>query len=78
MMDFEEPTSVPDPDTVEEVVGVKVGLAKDGMTKTCLTHEIGFAATVARAGNLSEASKREGHVSRSSFMRLSCIEAEIS
>jgi ABC-type polar amino acid transport system ATPase subunit len=51
VMLFEEPNPAPDPDTVDEVVGVMVGLAKEGMTKMCLTHEMGFAATAARKGN---------------------------
>ena len=44
---FDEPTSALDPEMINEVLDVMVGLAKDGMTMMCVTHEMGFARTVA-------------------------------
>ena len=44
---FDEPTSALDPEMINEVLDVMVGLAKDGMTMMCVTHEMGFAHTVA-------------------------------
>ena len=47
MMLFDEPTSALDPEMVKEVLDTMVGLAEDGMTMLCVTHEMGFARTVA-------------------------------
>ncbi|MBV7427361.1 MULTISPECIES: amino acid ABC transporter ATP-binding protein [unclassified Acidovorax] len=47
VMLFDEPTSALDPEMVGEVLDVMVGLAKDGMTMMCVTHEMGFARKVA-------------------------------
>ena len=47
LMLFDEPTSALDPEMVGEVLDVMVNLAKDGMTMICVTHEMGFARTVA-------------------------------
>jgi glutamate/aspartate transport system ATP-binding protein len=44
---FDEPTSALDPEMVNEVLDVMVQLAKEGMTMMCVTHEMGFARTVA-------------------------------
>jgi polar amino acid transport system ATP-binding protein len=44
---FDEPTSALDPEMVGEVLAVMRGLAKDGMTMMCVTHEMGFAREVA-------------------------------
>jgi glutamate/aspartate transport system ATP-binding protein len=44
---FDEPTSSLDPEMVNEVLDVMVGLAKEGMTMMCVTHEMGFARKVA-------------------------------
>ncbi len=44
---FDEPTSALDPEMVQEVLDVMVGLAREGMTMVCVTHEMGFARTVA-------------------------------
>ena len=44
---FDEPTSALDPEMVSEVLGVMVDLARDGMTMTVVTHEMGFARKVA-------------------------------
>ncbi|MBO6001873.1 MAG: amino acid ABC transporter ATP-binding protein [Mailhella sp.] len=47
LMLFYEPTSAHDPEMVGEVLDVMVSLARDGMTMICVTHEMGFARTVA-------------------------------
>jgi general L-amino acid transport system ATP-binding protein len=47
IMLFDEPTSALDPEMIKEVLDVMVGLAQDGMTMLCVTHEMGFARTVA-------------------------------
>lgn len=47
MMLFDEPTSALDPEMIKEVLDVMVDLAQDGMTMICVTHEMGFARTVA-------------------------------
>ena len=44
---FDEPTSALDPEMVGEVLDVMVKLAEEGMTMVCVTHEMGFARTVA-------------------------------
>jgi general L-amino acid transport system ATP-binding protein len=47
IMLFDEPTSALDPEMIKEVLEVMVGLAEEGMTMLCVTHEMGFARTVA-------------------------------
>jgi len=47
IMLFDEPTSALDPEMVKEVLDTMLGLAEDGMTMLCVTHEMGFARTVA-------------------------------
>jgi general L-amino acid transport system ATP-binding protein len=47
VMLFDEPTSALDPEMIKEVLDVMVGLAREGMTMLCVTHEMGFARTVA-------------------------------
>jgi general L-amino acid transport system ATP-binding protein len=47
IMLFDEPTSALDPEMVKEVLDVMVGLAEEGMTMICVTHEMNFARTVA-------------------------------
>ena len=44
---FDEPTSALDPEMINEVLDVMVELAREGMTMMCVTHEMGFAKTVA-------------------------------
>jgi general L-amino acid transport system ATP-binding protein len=44
---FDEPTSALDPEMIKEVLDTMIGLAEDGMTMICVTHEMGFARTVA-------------------------------
>lgn len=47
IMLFDEPTSALDPEMIKEVLDVIVELAESGMTMLCVTHEMGFAKTVA-------------------------------
>jgi general L-amino acid transport system ATP-binding protein len=47
IMLFDEPTSALDPEMVKEVLDVMIELASGGMTMLCVTHEMGFARTVA-------------------------------
>ena len=44
---FDEPTSALDPEMIKEVLDVMVELAEEGMTMIVVTHEMGFAKTVA-------------------------------
>lgn len=44
---FDEPTSALDPEMIKEVLDVMVELAEAQMTMICVTHEMGFARTVA-------------------------------
>ena len=62
LMLFDEPTSALDPELIGEVLQVMQDLAKEGMTMICVTHEMGFAKSVAseiifmEKGNILEAS----------------------
>ncbi len=47
IMLFDEPTSALDPEMIKEVLDVMIELAETGMTMLCVTHEMGFAKTVA-------------------------------
>jgi general L-amino acid transport system ATP-binding protein len=47
VMLFDEPTSALDPEMIKEVLDVMIELAQEGMTMVCVTHEMGFARTVA-------------------------------
>jgi len=47
IMLFDEPTSALDPEMIKEVLEVMIELAQSGMTMLCVTHEMGFAKTVA-------------------------------
>jgi len=44
---FDEPTSALDPEMIKEVLDVMIQLAEEGMTMLVVTHEMGFAKTVA-------------------------------
>jgi len=65
IMLFDEPTSALDPEMIKEVLDVMVELADEGMTMLCVTHEMGFAKTVADrvifmdAGEIVEENKPE-------------------
>ena len=62
---FDEPTSALDPEMINEVLDVMTELAKEGMTKMVVTHEMGFASRVAHrvvfmdAGEIVEDAKKE-------------------
>ena len=47
VMLFDEPTSALDPEMIGEVLECMIGLANEGMTMICVTHEMGFARSVA-------------------------------
>ncbi|MDB5946490.1 MAG: amino acid transporter ATP-binding protein [Ramlibacter sp.] len=47
IMVFDEPTSALDPEMIKEVLDVMIELAGQGMTMLCVTHEMGFARSVA-------------------------------
>ena len=47
IMLFDEPTSALDPEMIKEVLDVMIALAETRMTMICVTHEMGFARTVA-------------------------------
>ncbi len=47
VMLFDEPTSALDPELIGEVLGVMQKLAREGMTMVVITHEMGFARSVA-------------------------------
>ena len=47
IMLFDEPTSALDPEMISEVLDTMISLAEEGMTMVCVTHEMGFAKTVA-------------------------------
>jgi general L-amino acid transport system ATP-binding protein len=47
IMLFDEPTSALDPEMVKEVLDTMISLAQEGMTMICVTHEMGFAKSVA-------------------------------
>ncbi len=47
IMLFDEPTSALDPEMIKEVLDTMIELAREGMTMLCVTHEMGFARTVA-------------------------------
>jgi polar amino acid transport system ATP-binding protein/general L-amino acid transport system ATP-binding protein len=47
IMLFDEPTSALDPEMIKEVLDVMIDLARDGMTMLVVTHEMGFARSVA-------------------------------
>ena len=47
LMLFDEPTSALDPEMIKEVLDVMIELAREGMTMMVVTHEMGFARTVA-------------------------------
>ena len=44
---FDEPTSALDPEMIQEVLDVMIELARDNITRICVTHEMNFAKQVA-------------------------------
>ncbi|MDF3857330.1 amino acid ABC transporter ATP-binding protein [Achromobacter denitrificans] len=83
VMLFDEPTSALDPEMVGEVLQVMKGLAKDGMTMVCVTHEMGFAREVADrvwfmdAGRIVETGTPEEFFNRPGTARAQKFLAEI-
>jgi polar amino acid transport system ATP-binding protein len=67
VMLFDEPTSALDPEMVSEVLGVMTELAQDGMTMVCVTHEMGFARSVADVVWFMEAGRIEAQLSSEHF-----------
>ncbi len=49
VMLFDEPTSALDPEMISEVLDVMISLVEDGLTMICVTHEMGFARSVANS-----------------------------
>ncbi len=47
VMLFDEPTSALDPEMISEVLDVMISLVEDGLTMICVSHEMGFARSVA-------------------------------
>jgi general L-amino acid transport system ATP-binding protein len=47
IMLFDEPTSALDPEMIKEVLDVMIELAQEGMTMIVISHEMGFAKSVA-------------------------------
>jgi len=84
VMLFDEPTSALDPEMVGEVLDVMVSLAKDGMTRMVVTHEMGFAKQVANwvvfmdAGQIVEKSSTEKFFSQPSSQRARDFVSSIS
>lgn len=83
VMLFDEPTSALDPEMVGEVLQVMKGLAKDGMTMVCVTHEMGFAREVADrvwfmdAGRIVETGTPDAFFNRPQTARAQKFLAEI-
>jgi len=47
IMLFDEPTSALDPEMIKEVLDVMLDLAQEGMTRVCVSHEMGFVRSAA-------------------------------
>src|ERR1700712_227455 len=67
VMLFDEPTSALDPEMVGEVLDVMVGLAPEGMTMMCVTHEMGFAKRVSNKVIFMDAGKIVEDCSKDEF-----------
>ncbi|GGC14720.1 ABC transporter ATP-binding protein [Novosphingobium endophyticum] len=67
VMLFDEPTSALDPEMVSEVLAVMTELAQEGMTMVCVTHEMGFARSVADTVWFLEAGRVEAQLSSEEF-----------
>ena len=80
---FDEPTSALDPEMVKEVLDTMIGLARDGMTMICVTHEMGFARQVAdrvvfmAAGEIIEEAPPEEFFSNPKHQRTRAFLGEI-
>jgi glutamate/aspartate transport system ATP-binding protein len=67
VMLFDEPTSALDPEMVSEVLDVMMELAKEGMTMLVVTHEMGFAKSVANRVIFMDQGRIVEDVDKSSF-----------
>lgn len=83
VMLFDEPTSALDPEMVKEVLETMIGLAEDGMTMLCVTHEMGFARRVADRvifmadGQILEQASPQDFFSRPSHPKLQAFLGQI-
>lgn len=83
IMLFDEPTSALDPEMIKEVLDVMVDLAGSGMTMVCVTHEMGFARTVADrvvfmdGGEIVEENDPETFFNHPKFTRTSLFLSQI-
>jgi polar amino acid transport system ATP-binding protein len=69
IMLFDEPTSALDPEMISEVLAVMGDLASEGMTMVCVTHEMGFARSVADAIWFLEAGRKHGEFATDDFFQ---------
>lgn len=83
VMLFDEPTSALDPEMVKEVLDVMVELANEGMTMLVVSHEMGFAKSVAHRvlfmdyGEILEENTPEEFFSRPRHERLKLFLSQI-
>jgi polar amino acid transport system substrate-binding protein/general L-amino acid transport system ATP-binding protein len=83
VMLFDEPTSALDPEMVSEVLDTMTGLARDGMTMVCVTHEMAFARAVAdrvifmNAGQIVEQGKPDDFFSNPQHERTKLFLSQI-
>jgi len=83
IMLFDEPTSALDPEMIKEVLDVMVELAKEGMTMIVVTHEMGFAKSVAHRvlfmdyGRIVEENNPEGFFSNPKHERTKLFLSQI-
>ncbi len=83
VMLFDEPTSALDPEMIKEVLDVIVELARNGMTMLCVTHEMGFARTVASrmvfmdGGEIVEENEPEAFFTRPQYDRTKLFLSQI-
>ncbi|GAB5390333.1 MAG: amino acid ABC transporter ATP-binding protein [Alphaproteobacteria bacterium] len=84
IMLFDEPTSALDPEMIAEVLDVMIDLAKEGMTMLCVTHEMGFARSVANrvifmdAGEIVEENEPEEFFTNPKTDRLQLFLSQIT
>jgi general L-amino acid transport system ATP-binding protein len=80
---FDEPTSALDPEMIKEVLDVMTELAEQGITMLCVTHEMGFAKSVADrvifmdAGQIVEENNPDDFFNRSHNERTQAFLAKI-
>lgn len=69
IMLFDEPTSALDPEMISEVLDVMGDLASEGMTMVCVTHEMGFARSVANSIWFLEDGQKHGEFAVEDFFQ---------